>query len=119
MPLKLGPQVEKCPASVLGQVAFAPVLEAVEVGHRHGPGEVDQGGEDVLSVPVPRHHERGRPEVATLDPEGTATCGQWELLNCADVHVQDPQLLLLLRRDKDQVGGCDVKAPHLQKKPSL
>ena len=116
MPLKLSPQVEKCPASVLGQVAFAPVLEAVEVGHRHGPGQVDQGGEDVLRVPVPRHHKRRRPEVAALNPEWTATCGQWELLNCADVHVQDPQLLILFRRDKNQVRVCDGKASHLQEK---
>ena len=42
LPLKLGPQVEKGPASVLGQVAFAPVLEAVEVGDCNGPGQVDK-----------------------------------------------------------------------------
>ena len=111
--LKLSPQVKKCPPSVLGQVTFAPVLEAVEVSHCHRPGEVNQGGEDVLRIPIPRHHESRRPEVAALDPERTAAGGECELLNRADVHVEDPQLLLLLRRDENQVGGCDVEAPHL------
>ena len=117
--LKLSPQVEKCPASVLWQIAFAPVLEAVEVGHCDGPGEVNQRGEDVLRIPISRHHEGRRPEVAALDPERTAAGGERQLLNRADVHVEDPQLLLLFRRDKDQVGGCDVKASHLKEKLSL
>ena len=116
MPLKLCLQAERRPANVLRQVAYARVLEAVEIGHFHGPGQVDQGGEDVQRVLIPRHHEGRHPEVAALDPEGTATCGQWELLNCADVHVQDPQLLILFRRDKNQVRVCDGKASHLQEK---
>ena len=53
---------------MLGKVAFASVLEAVEIRHGHRPGQVDQGRKDVLSISVPGHHEGGGPEVAALDP---------------------------------------------------
>ena len=66
--MKLGPQIEKCPASMLGKITFASVLEAVEIRHGYRPGQVDQGGEDVLSISVPGHHEGGGPEIAALDP---------------------------------------------------
>ena len=99
---------------MLRQVVFASVLEAVEIGHCYGPGKVDERGEDVLCVPIPRHHEGCCPEVAALDPKRTATCSEGKLLNGADVHVQDPELLFLLGRHKDQVGSCDIKASHLK-----
>ena len=100
---------------MLGKVAFASVLEAVEIRHGHRPGQVDQGREDVLSVSVSGHHESGCPEVAALDPQRAATSSEWQLLHGADVHVQDPELLFLLRRDKDQVCCCDVETANLKR----
>ena len=100
---------------MLGKITFASVLEAVEIRHGHRPGQVDQGGEDVLSISVPGHHEGGGPEIAALDPQRAATSSEWQLLHGADVHVQDPELLFLLRRDKDQVCCCNVEAADLQR----
>ena len=100
---------------MLGKITFASVLEAVEIRHGHRPGQVDQGREDVLSISVPGHHEGGCPEVAALDPQRAATSSEWQLLHGADVHVQDPELLFLLRRDKDQVCCCNVEAADLQR----
>ena len=100
---------------MLGKITFASVLEAVEIRHSHRPGQVDQGREDVLSVSVSGHHESGCPEVAALDPQRAATSSEWQLLHGADVHVQDPELLFLLRRDKDQVCCCNVETANLKR----
>ena len=58
-------------------------------------------------------YQEGRgPEVAALDPQGGAAGSQWQLLHDVEVHVEDPQLLLLLRRHEDEVRGGDVERSH-------
>jgi hypothetical protein len=48
LPLELSPEVKEGPAGVLRQAGLGAVLEAVEVIHLQGPGQVDQAGVDVL-----------------------------------------------------------------------
>ena len=58
------------------------------------------------------YQESGCSEVAALDPQWGAACGEGEFLHDVEVHVEDPQLLLLLRGHEDEVGGGDVEGPH-------
>ena len=58
------------------------------------------------------YQESGCSEVAALDPQRRAARGEGEFLHDVEVHVEDPQLLLLLRGDEDEVGGGDVQSAH-------
>ena len=61
-----------------------------------------------LSILISVHKEGCCPKIAALDSYRGPTGGQWELLHQVEVHVKDPQLLLLLRGYKDEVSGGDV-----------
>ena len=65
-----------------------------------------------LSVFISVYQECCCSEVAALDPERRATRGEGEFLHDVEVHVEDPQLLLLLRRHEDEVRGGDVERSH-------
>ena len=58
------------------------------------------------------YQESGCTEVAALDPQRRAARGEGEFLHDVEVHVEDPQLLLLLRRHEDEVRGGDVERSH-------
>ena len=58
------------------------------------------------------YQESGCTEVAALDPQRRAARGEGEFLHDVEVHVEDPQLLLLLRGHEDEVGGGDVEGSH-------
>ena len=58
------------------------------------------------------YQESGCSEVAALDPQRRAARGEGEFLHDVEVHVEDPELLLLLRGDEDEVGGGDVESSH-------
>ena len=81
---------------MLGEVVLGPVLEAVQVLDLDGAGEVDEAGVDVLGVLVPVHEEGADSEVRARDADGGAASGQRQLVHGVQVHVQDPELLLLL-----------------------
>ena len=56
--------------------------------------------------------ERGCSEVAALDSQRRTAGGKRQLLHDVEVHVEDPQLLLLLGGHEDEVGGGYVEGPH-------
>ena len=58
------------------------------------------------------YEESRRSEVAALDSQRRPAGGERQLLHDVEVHVEDPQLLLLLRGHEDEVGGGDVEGPH-------
>ena len=75
-------------------------MEAVQVLHPDRSGEVDEAGVDVLGVLVPVDQEGAHAEVGALDPDRRPARGQRQLVYGVEVHVQDPELLLLLANSR-------------------
>ena len=74
---------------------------------------MNQAGVDILGVLVAVDEEGGAEEVAALDPQRRAAGGERKLLHRVEVHMQQPQLLRLLRGDEDEMGGGQVQRANL------
>lgn len=52
-------------------------------------GELEQGGEHVVAVPLLPNHKVSHVEVLAVDEQGVPSRGQGQLLHAGDVVVQD------------------------------
>jgi hypothetical protein len=80
----------------LGNIEFNKILRATKIQERYiilyeriytGLWELEQGGVDVLAVPISRDDKRDVHEILALNLQRRAWSGQWQLLHAPNVHV--------------------------------